>query len=118
MRVDRAMVLGFLLATSGAAFATQWDWPTEFQSRHWRSSALTWAQNVDPDHPSASWIQANFYPPPDEMWCHASPSPRSGDCTEFHALLNEWLQDYLETDTVSQRAFSTFPKECSSVCTP
>jgi hypothetical protein len=118
MNYVRVLGVGVAILASGSAFATTWDWNMEFQNRHWRTASLTWAQNVDPDHPSTSWIQANFYPPPEEMWCHSSPSPRTADCTEFHALLNEWLQDYLEVDTVPQKAFSTFPKECTSICTP
>ena len=118
MRVDRVMVLGLVVAASGAASATGWDWPNEFQSRHWRTASQSWAQNIHPDRPSVTWIQANFYPPPHEMWCQTSPSPRSADCTEFHARLDEWLQDYLDTDTVPSQAFSTFPKECTSICTP
>ena len=120
MRIDGAKWVGVLLAggVSGAAFATQWDWSTEFKSRHWRSSTLYWAQDTHPDHPSLSWIQANFYPPPHEMWCHSGPSPRAADCTEYHELLNEWLQDYLETDSVPSGAFNSFPKECTSTCTP
>ena len=120
MRIKGARVLGLVIGATagGSAFAGAWDWTMEFQSRHWRSSTLTWAQNVDPDHPSATWIQANFYPPPHEMWCHAGPSPRTADCTEYHELLNEWLQDYLETDSVPSGAFNSFPKECTSTCTP
>ena len=120
MRIGGASVFGVMFATvtSGVAWATTWDWTDDFASRHWRTSTLAWAQNTDPDHPSATWIQATFYPPPHEMWCHGSPSPRAADCTEFHDLLNEWLQDYLETDTVPQGAFNTFPKECTSICTP
>ena len=120
MRVIGARVVGVVLglAASGAALAAAWDWPTEFQSRHWRSSTQTWAQNAHPDHPSVTWIQATFYPPPHEMWCHSGPSPRSADCTEFHELLNEWLEDYLDTSSVPSGAFNTFPKECASICTP
>ena len=119
MRINGARVLGLTVTmVGGTAFASGWDWSAEFQGRHWRSSTVTWAQNADPDHPSGTWIQATFYPPPHEMWCHSGPSPRSADCTEFHALLDEWLQDYLETDTVPQAAFNTFPKECTSICTP
>jgi hypothetical protein len=120
MRIDGAKVFGmvFALVASGVAAAATWDWELDFQTRHWRSSTLTWAQNIHPDRPSATWIQATFYPPPHEMWCHGSPSPRSADCTEFHELLNEWLEEYLETDSVPQSAFSSFPKECVSSCTP
>jgi hypothetical protein len=118
MRVDRVMVLGFVVAASGAAYATGWDWSMDLQSRHWRTASQSWAQTVHPDHPSVTWIQANFYPPPHEMWCHTSPAPRSADCTEFHTRLNAWLQDYLVTDAVPQKAFDTFPKECTSICTP
>jgi hypothetical protein len=119
MRVGAKLVgVVVSVAASGAAFASSWDWTMDFQSRHWRSSTLAWAQNSHPDHPTTTWIQTNFYPPPHEMWCHSSPSPRSADCTEFHELLNEWLQDYLDTDSVPQGAFNTFPKECTSVCTP
>ena len=118
MRVNRAMVLGFMVASSGAAFASGWDWGMDLQSRHWRTASQTWAQNIRSDRPSVTWIQANFYPPPHEMWCHTSPSPRSSDCTEFHSRLNAWLQDYLATDSVPSTAFDAFPKECTSICTP
>ena len=118
MRIVPATVFGFMAVASGAAFASGWDWGMDFQSRHWRSSTVTWAQNMDPDHPTSTWIQATFYPPPHEMWCHSAPAPKSADCTEFHELLNEWLQDYLETDAVPSSAFSNFPKECTSICTP
>ena len=120
MRIDGARVFGLTLVAlvGGAAFASGWDWSTEFQDRHWRSSTLYWAQDSHPDHPSLSWIQSNFDPPPHELWCHSSPSPRGRDCTEFHALLDEWLQDFLDTDSVPQGAFNTFPKECLSTCTP
>ena len=120
MRIKGTRALGAVLAmvASGAAWAPVWDWDNEFASRHWRSTALTWAQNTHPDHPSVSWIQTNFGPPPNEMWCHSSPAPTAADCSEFHDLLDEWLQDFLDTSSVPQGAFNTFPKECTTICTP
>ena len=120
MRIGGAKRFGLVLAMvgSGVAFASNWDWDHEVQGRHWRSSTLYWAQNSHPDHPSLTWIQTNFDPPPHEMWCHASPNPRAGDCSELHARLEEWLQDFLDTDSVPQGAFNAFPKECMSLCTP
>jgi hypothetical protein len=52
------------------------------------------------------------------MWCHGSPSPTQTDCTTFHTKLNTWLQGFLDTTDVPQGAFDTFPKECTSICTP
>jgi len=120
MRIDGAKLVGVVVAAvaSGAAFASSWDWTMDLKSRHWRTSTLSWAQNSHPDHPSMGWIQATFVAPPHEMWCHSSPAAKTSDCTEFHELLDEWLQDYLDTDSVPQGAFNSFPKECLSTCTP
>jgi hypothetical protein len=117
----RAFALGLGLFASGTALAaSMWDWDDDFQSRHWRSATLTWAQNTHPSHPSLSWIQSNNPPPVHEMWCHYSQSqaPTPADCAIFSDRLETWLADFLDTTHVPESAFASFPKECQSICVP
>jgi hypothetical protein len=95
-----------------------WDWDDELQGRHWRTASLHWARDIHPAHRSLSWIQSHFDPPAHEMWCHHSENETANDCAIFHDLLEDWLIHYMDTPNPPGAAFSSFPQECQTICTP
>jgi len=104
-----------LTFTSALATAGGWDWDElDLQHRIWRSASLTWASNIHPNHPSASFLQAYVAPPPRELWCYYNEAPLPSDCSEHHTRLEAWAQDYRGWYTAWNQLY--YPPECQSSC--
>jgi hypothetical protein len=91
---NMTMVAGLLASSS--AFATDWDWTEEFQSRHWRNASLQWAQDIHPQHPSFETLKMYYAPPAHEMWCHGDTTPTQEDLSIHTSKMNEWLRNFLQ----------------------
>ena len=91
-----ALLAALTLFTATSHAGTDWDWEDEFDSRHWRTASLNWANAIHPSHPSQTWLQANATPPPEELWCHGPPSPSPVDLEIWDDLLKDWMVDYLD----------------------
>ena len=103
-------VLAALAVAVAPVFAFAGGWEPDILG--WIPGDSQWAQDLQTNPEPLSIIEATYAPPPQAEWCDSSNpyTPTTLECDDYHADLDTWVLDFLDTSTPPQ--FEAPPSFC------